>query len=193
MQLVMDHIRELFSATRYLYWFLALMGTFIFLIQIIMTFLGFGGDSDVNADGHVDYGEHSDVGFAEFRFFSFRSIIAFITFFGWGGVLWGSSGWGGFIIALMCGLAMMFITASLIFGLLQLQNSGNISPKNIIGCSGTVYFTVPAGRIETGKVTVTVKNCTREITAIADEELPTGTSVTVENQIDGKRFLVKKI
>lgn len=192
---IFDRIEEYLIGARNVYWFLAIFGTCVFFIQILLSFLGFGSDSDmdVDGDGNFEFGEHSDTGFSEFRFFSLRAVFAFITFFGWGGVLWGDNGWPGFIAALVCGLVMMFATAFVVFALIRLQHSGNISSSDIIGKSGTVYLSVPPGRIETGKVTVSVNNSTREIIAVADEELPTGTSVTVEKQVDARRYLVKKV
>lgn len=182
------------AQVHYFYWFLALFGSLVFFIQLVMTVFGFGGeDMDANGDGDISFGEHADSGFAEFRFFSLRAVFAFITFFGWGGVLWGKAGWGGFFGALACGFFMMFATASLIFMMLKLQHSGNIYKSDYIGCSGTVYLSIPSGRTNSGKVTVSVNGSRREITAVADEELPTGTAVKVESIIDGKRYLVKKV
>ena len=92
----MEHFTEFFtqvgdilrsSQVRYVYWFLALFGTAIFLVQLVMVFLGMHGDSDVDGNGDVSFGEHADTGIYDLRFFSLRTIIAFITFFGWGGVM----------------------------------------------------------------------------------------------------------
>lgn len=198
----MEHFTEFFSQAgdilkstqvRYVYWFLALLGTAVFLIQLIMVFFGMSHDTDVNGDGDVSFGEHADSGIYDLRFFSLRTIIAFITFFGWGGVMWGDAGWGGFFGAGACGLLMMFITAFMIFGLIQLQKSGNIYHGDYIGCTGTVYLKIPGGKTESGIVTVSVNGARREIRAVADEELPTGTAVKVESELDGKRFVVTKI
>ncbi|OGV37123.1 MAG: hypothetical protein A2X48_04750 [Lentisphaerae bacterium GWF2_49_21] len=179
------------------YWALALFGSFIFLIQLVMAMFGFGAGHDVDtsaAGGHdVDATGHADAGFSIFKLFSVQSVVAFITFFGWGGVIWGKNGLTGFFAALACGLFMMFATSFILYYLMKLQQSGNIEANDFIGCSGTVYMNIPAGRTQSGKVTVNFKGCTREITAVADDELPTGTAVTIAQQIDGRRFLVKKI
>ena len=88
---------------------------------------------------------------------------------------------------------MMFATSLLLYYLMKLQQSGNINANDFVGCSGTVYINIPAGRIEQGKVTISLRGCSREISAVADEDLLTGTAVKVEQQIDGRRFLVKRI
>ncbi|OGV39343.1 MAG: hypothetical protein A2020_08935 [Lentisphaerae bacterium GWF2_45_14] len=198
----MEHFTEFFTQAgeilksaqvRYVYWFLALFGTAIFLVQLVMVFFGMQGDTDTDADGDISFGEHADTGIYDLRFFSLRTIIAFITFFGWGGVMWGDAGWGGFFGASACGILMMFVTAFMIFGLIHLQKSGNIYHSDYIGCTGSVYLKIPAGRVGSGIVTASVKGTQREIKAVADEELPTGTAVTIESELDGTRFLVKKL
>ncbi len=191
---IISQAGDFLSGADKLYWILALAGTLIFTIQIILVFFGFGdGDTDVDADGNIEFGEHADSGFGDFHFFSLRTVIAFITFFGWGGVIWGDNGWSGFFAAFGCGLAMMLGTAVMIFYLLKLQQTGTITAQDYIGATGTVYLSIPAGRLESGKITVSVHGSTRELTAVADEDLPKGSSIVVEKQIDSSRFLVKKL
>ena len=54
-------------------------------------------------------------------------------------------------------------------------------------------MTIPAGRSASGKVTVAVRGETREVTAVADEELPTGTLVRLVKPLDPSRFLVERV
>ena len=181
-----------------LYFALAIFGSFIFLIQTLLSMF-FGGmhlDADADADGDIDFSDHTDSGFGEFRFFSLRSIIAFIMFFGWGGVIaWqhGVRGFACFATAIGAGLIMMFITAVMLYFLLKMQHSGNMTPGEFIGCTGTVYLKIPGGRVEIGKVTASVKGTSQEIVAVADEDIERGASVEIIEKIDGRRFLVKKI
>lgn len=176
------------------YWALAIFGSCVFIVQLVMSAIGFGSGHDVDSGTGADAAtSHADAGFSVFKLFSVQSVIAFITFFGWGGVIWGKNGVSGFFAALASGIFMMFATSLLLYYLMKLQQSGNINANDFVGCTGTVYMKVPAGRIGQGKVTVSIRSCSREISAVADEELPTGTSVKIEQQIDGRRFLVKKI
>ena len=136
---------------------------------------------------------HADVGLSIFKLFSVQSVVAFITFFGWGGVIWGKNGLSGFFAALASGIFMMFATSLFLYYLMKLQQSGNINAQDFVGCTGTVYMNVPAGKVQHGKVTVNLRGCSREIIAVADEDIQTGSTVTIVQQIDGRRFLVKKI
>ncbi|MFZ2655220.1 MAG: hypothetical protein WAX69_09880 [Victivallales bacterium] len=192
----MDAFWDGLSGDMKFYWILAIFGSLIFVVQLVMAVLGFGAGHDVDASaatGGHDIATGHDTGFSIFKLFSVQSVFAFITFFGWGGVIWGKNGLGGFFAALACGLFMMFATSLLLYYLMKLQQSGNINPCDYVGQKGTVYMNIPAGRVQQGKVTVNLQGCSREIIAVADESIPTGTSVSVVQQIDGRRFLVKKI
>lgn len=178
------------------YWALALAGSVIFVISLILQFLGVGGgglpdDVDVNFDGQVDI-PHPDTGFPDLQLFSFRALMAFVTMFGWGGVLFGSRGWGGFFIALGSGLLVWFVTGLLVAQLLKLRQNGNVPASALVGKSGTVYLTIPAKRRGAGKVNLNLGNATREIRAYAEEELPTGTPVRVTEHLGDGIFLVEK-
>lgn len=188
----MGFFDNILSGTALLYWSMAIVGSLVFFVQLLMTlFIGQGGDDgQYEGYGHPD---HADGGFAMFKLFSFRTIIAFITFFGWGGVICGDRGLLGFTIAFLCGLLMMVSTAALMYLLMKMQHSGNINHSDYVGCTGIVYLSIPPDRQDGGKVTVTVRNCTRELAAVADEELKAGTSIKVEAMVGEQKFLVKKI
>ena len=174
-----------------IYWFLALFGTVFFAITCLLTICGLGGLSDADLDSGDVTMDHLDTGYLDFNLFSIRSILAFITVFGWGGVLWGHHGFWGFLGAFAAGLFTMVLTALVIYWMMKLQYSGTIPGSAFIGCAGTVYLTIPAGG-GTGKVTVVLKSSTHELRACAGEELPTGTHVEVVKEISKGTFLVKK-
>lgn len=176
------------------YWVLALGGTGLFVVLGILALFGIGGDGapDFDADGNFSL-DHVDTGYLDFKLISFRSILAFVTVFGWGGVLWGQHGWLGFMFSLICGLVMMFLTALIFWMVLRLQQSGNVSREEFLGKTGTVYLGIPGGRTNPGKVTVTVGSSTHEILALSDEPIPTGNSVTIIETLGERRYLVEKI
>jgi hypothetical protein len=190
---MIQQLVEFFTGDQKVYWAFAIVGTTIFVIQTVLTmFMGFGGDSDVDGDGTVGFGEHADTGLAEFHIFSTRSIVAFIAFFGWGGILWGKEGMSALFAAFASGLMMMFVSALIVYFLMRLQQSGNINPAEMVGLTGVVYLTVPAGKENTGLVNVTIRERNRQIRAIAAEEIPTGTAVRVKEMIGSQRYLVEK-
>lgn len=176
------------------YFFLAIAGSVIFLVQFIITVAGVGGDGDADlVDGSsVEVDAHDAADVSGFNFLSIKTITSFVTFFGWGGVFWGDRGVVGLLIAIGCGLAMMFITAFILSLLLKLQQSGNIYGNDFVGRKGTVYLAIPGGRAEAGRVTVEFPGCTREVQAVSDEPLKSGDAVEVTGVVSGELFVVRK-
>ncbi len=171
------------------YLFIAVAGTAVFALQFILTMAGLHADTD-GTDFDVDAHDIADI--HGLNFFSIKSIVAFVTFFGWGGFFWGHLGWSGLGIAFGCGLLMMFLTALILSLLLKMQQSGNLRSADMIGAAGTVYLSVPAERKSGGIVTVSLPDRTRQIHVRADEELETGTAVTVAEDLGGGVFLVRR-
>lgn len=184
-------IGEFLASAGNLYLFIAVTGSVIFALQFIMTVAGIHSDVELDGAGFdVDSHDISDI--QGLNFFSLKAIVAFVTFFGWGGYFYGHLGWTGLAIAFGCGLIMMFLTALVVSLLLKMQQSGNITPAELVGQRGTVYLTVPAGRAPGGMVTVTLPGCTRQVSARADDELKTGTAVVISENLGGGSFLVVK-
>ena len=173
------------------YWGFAIGGSVIFLITAISALFGLGGaesagDIDVDMDGEIDI-VHPDSGFFDFKLISFRSILAFLAMFGWGGIVFGEHGWWGFAAAIGCGLVTMAITAYLIMSILKLQQNGTRANASLVGKKGTVYLAIPAGG--RGKVILDLGDSTREITACSDVALAKGTPV-VATELKAEVFTV---
>ena len=184
-------IGEFLAGAGNLYLFIAVTGSVIFALQFIMTVAGIHSDVELDGAGFdVDSHDISDI--QGLNFFSLKAIVAFVTFFGWGGYFYGHLGWTGLAIAFGCGLIMMFLTALVVSLLLKMQQTGNITPAELVGQRGTVSLTVPAGRAPGGMVTVTLPGCTRQVSARADDELKTGTAVVISENLGGGSFLVVK-
>ena len=175
------------------YWGFAIGGSVIFAITAIAALFGMGGaesaDVDVDMDGEIDI-VHPDSGIFDFKLISFRSILAFLAMFGWGGVVFGEHGWKGFGIAIGCGLVTMVIVAYLIMSILKLQQSGTRANASLVGQKGTVYLAIPAGG--RGKVILNLGDSTREITAFSDVALDKGTPV-VATALNAEVFTVKPL
>ena len=88
---------------------------------------------------------------------------------------------------------MMLFTATALFMMMKMQQSGNILPQDYIGCHGSVYLAIPGGRSEIGKVTAIVKGTSQEVVVVADEKIERGASVKIIEKIGGNRFLVEKV
>ena len=176
------------------YWIIALIGSVVFLIIFILTFVG-GGDTDMEADAS-DF--DTDDGGVGFQFFTFKNIIAFFTIFGWTGVTCLDNGLSTgltLVLSIVAGLLMMILTTSLFFWMNKLASSGTLKVKNAVGVIGEVYLPIGANRTKMGKVQIKVQGSLRELEAITDEkeELKTGTMVKVTEIVSAELLLVETL
>ncbi|WP_127018776.1 hypothetical protein [Flagellimonas beolgyonensis] len=166
------------------YWIVAIAGSAILLVLVVMTLMGGDVDDmgDVDADIEADTGIH-------FQFLSFKNLMGFLTIFGWSGIACidnGLSTWLTIFISVICGLLMMLAMASLFYYLAKLQSSGTLNLKNAVDQIGEVYLTIGANRSRIGKVSVNVQGTLRELQALTDEDhdLVQGNVVKVQDVTD---------
>ena len=175
------------------YWIIALIGSAIFIVIFILTFIG--GDADMEADATEFEADDGGVGF---QFFTFKNVIAFFTIFGWTGVVCinnDMSTLATIVISTIAGLAMMVLTTMLFFWMHKMAQSGTLKIKNAIGVIGEVYLPIGAQRSKIGKVQINVQGSLRELDAITDEEheLKTNSMVKVVKIVSSEILLVEKI
>jgi len=176
------------------YWYIALIGSAIFLIIFILTFIG-GGDADMDADG-TDF--DADDGGVGFQFFTFKNVVAFFTIFGWTGIVCIDNGYARMAtitISSISGLLMMVATSLLFFWMGKMAASGTLKIKNALGVICEVYLPIGANRSKIGKVQIKVQGSLRELEAITDaeEDLSTNTIVKVVEVVSSELLLVEKI
>lgn len=158
------------------YLFCACFGGVLFILMFIMSIVGIGHDAECDCEVH-------DGGIGEVSIISIKGIIAFITFYGLSGICFKVPGWGGWIISVISGVVMMFVTAAVIALIVKLQHSGNVAPESLVGCAGKVYLSIPGEGKSGGQVSVTLPGSTRVVAAVADEALETGAAVVVEQYL----------
>jgi hypothetical protein len=163
----------------------AVTGGFFVVFKLITLFLGGDTGSDIGMDGggDVDIDMHhadSDVGF---KFLSVHGFSAFLMMFGLVGLaLYRQSGAGMFFSiagAVLAGLGAVWVIGKLFQGAGRLQSSGTLDISVAVGCTGTVYLSIPEGGV--GRVSLNVKNHLREYDAaeVNKAEVRTGTPVRV--------------
>lgn len=174
-------------------WLIALPFSVLFLIQIVLTFIG--GDADhISADGDADASIDHDTGI-DFQFLTLKNLIAFFTIFGWTGIVCVDAGLNtGLTVFLStaAGTLMMTLMASIIYFMGKLTDSGTLDLNNAIGKTGSVYLTIPPKRSGLGKVQIQVQGFqTLDAMTDADEEIKTGAIVKVVDVINSDLLLVK--
>ena len=183
-----------------IYWILAAVSSVVFIIQAIMTFIGFDSDSDVDlADAPDAIPESGDADFDAdgFHLISVKSVVSFILGFGWTGVLfWDTIEnplWLG-LLAFVIGMIFMSLIAFLLFQIKKLDKDNTFRVEKIIGMNAEVYLRIPAERKDTGKINVSLNGSMHELEALTEgDELPTGAKVKITAKVDGETVIVEKL
>ena len=178
-------------------WGIAIVASAVFIIQSIMTFVGM--DSETNFDGDFD-GDMSADGAGEstpFQLFTFRNLINFMLGFSWTAIALRASTESTSLM-LVCGVVVGVLLVCAVMYLFKwmsgMQQSGTIEPEALVGCKGSVYLTIPAGRTGEGKVQITVRSAIREYNAMTDgDRLPNEAPIRVVAVLNGHTVLVEKV
>lgn len=176
-----------------IYWVIAIPASTLFIIQLVLTFIGFDHDTDVT--GHSDLSVDGDSGISS-QFFSFKSILAFFTVFAWTGIACidgGLSVFASIAISIIAGIIIVVVMASLFYYMSKLSDSGTLNINNAINKVGTVYLTIPGKRKAMGKVQVKVQGL-QTLDAFTDEEddIKTGSVIEVVGVVSNEILLVKR-
>lgn len=175
-----------------IFWITSIIGSILFLIMMVMTFIG--GVDDVEGDMDSDF----DADGGGFHFFTIKNLIAFFTIFGWSGIAaldyFPNNRIAVVGIATFCGILMMIIMATLFYLISKLNDSGTLDIKNAVGSTGDVYLTIGAKRASIGKVNVRIQGALRELEALTDEieDLKTGTVIEVLDVTNNGILIVQK-
>ena len=177
------------------FWTIACVASLVFIIQTIMTFIGLGTDTDVDAgpmDGSVDSMEDGSLS----GVFSFRNLINFLLGYGWAGALLHSSianGWILQFVAIAVGLLFVLAFVFMFRQVMKLSHDGSFKMSEAVGLKADVYLRIPAARSGRGKVQVSVKGSVHEVDAMTDrnEEIATGGQVKIVKVLGDDLLLVE--
>lgn len=155
--------------------------------------LDIGDLAATNVDMPTDGSSPGD--FGTLRLFTLQGIIAFLCIFGWSGLALSRTALPPVLCLLPAaalGFLFMFLVAYIFHLMYKLSDNGNISIRSTLGCSGTVYLTIPAGGDGQGKVNVMVGSQWIEYNAITESSvpLPTGSRIRIVD-IRGDLVLVE--
>jgi membrane protein implicated in regulation of membrane protease activity len=174
------------------YWCIALGASFIFVIQMVMTFIGLDGSDGMHADfdGNLDDGGPGQV-------FSFRNFINCLLGYGWAAICFypviSSALWLN-VVAILVGVSFVLLFFLLMKQMTRLETDKTFRMEQALGKPADVYLTIPAQMSGRGKVQVSVGGAYHEIDAMTrGEKLQTGSKVRVDELIDGQTLLVSKL
>ena len=183
-------------------WGVTIAASLVFIIQTVLTFIGADVDAagldGADIDAPVGDVSDADLGGGG-NLYTFRNLINFLLGFGWSVILLEDAipALGlRLVVAVAVGVALVALVMWLFRLLGKMQQSGNIDVyKSAIGCEGTCYLTIPAGRSGEGKVQISIGGAVREYNAQTEDAEPiaTGTPIKVVDVINGITLLVSKL
>jgi hypothetical protein len=172
----------------------AAVGCTFLVVQVALQLFGIGGgDTDLDADVEAHEGE----GNLFFGLLSFKSLSAFVAFFGLAGLATSQAGIDSdalrLLIAALSGTAAATVVMLLMRALSKLQSSGNVNLDDLVGSTAKVHLSVPGGKSGSGKIMVQFNGREIEVMAMTEgAEVPTGAVVQVTRRIDGETFAVQR-
>ncbi|MCH4889733.1 hypothetical protein EZV73_19275 [Acidaminobacter sp. JC074] len=194
------------------FWIIALPATTFMVLQTVMTFLGLGGDDldadvdvdtdgdfdlDMESDGDIDTEAESDFSFA-WHIFSVRNLIAFLTFFGWTGIVLIPKMDSNVLVitlSVIGGFIAMMVSFGLFYFMQKMTNDGSVKPSHAVGRVGHVYIPIPKDKSGLGKITLIISGASKELDAMTNdpETIKTNTPVKVVGLIEKNILLVKRV
>ncbi len=177
-----------------LFWGISIVFSVLFVIQFILSLIGFDFEGDVDFEvGDAEPGMLD----SDFTVLSVRSFIAFFTFFGWAGVLvlkGGGSTIMAFIAGGLSGLAAMFVVGYIMYLFSTLQETGNADLSEAIFNTGEVYLSIPAAKTGAGKIHIKINGSLKELDAVTEGgAIATGAKVRVIEILDDNILQVETI
>jgi membrane protein implicated in regulation of membrane protease activity len=181
---------ELLSTPQQVFWALGAGGTGILVLQTLLSFVGMDVDTDVDFDLSTEIS-------LEFGLFSFKSIVAFVAFFGWTGVIALGYGWSMPLVILASvgsGLIAMLLVAYMLFQFQKLESSGTMRIEEAVLEEAEVYLAIPAAGAGKGQITIELNGGLQQLRAVTKGDLiPTGATVIVIDVLEENVLLVEPV
>jgi hypothetical protein len=171
-----------FIYTESVFWFCALGGTGMLVIQLVMALMGTDHD---DAIGFED---------AKFQWMTKQGVTGFLMMFGWVGLTCHLQLMLGtlstLLISVGAGALSAFISALIFHVAKKAHSSGSVFKMgDAIGKEAMVYQRIPLNG--SGKISIVMNELTYEVDAIsAGQEIPSFTSVQIIKQADDNTLVV---
>jgi hypothetical protein len=175
------------------FWFIAIPTSLIFIIQVVMTFMGVDA-----ADGiEPDFNSNLDGADAPFQLFSLRNLINFLLGFSWAGISFFniiSNGPLLILLSLAVGAFFVYMFFLIIRQIQKLAEDNSFKITNTLHKTADVYLTIPGNKNGKGKIMISVKGAFHELEAMTEQDKITSGSVVKVVRIEsGNILIVEKI
>lgn len=181
-----------------IYWASAIIGGTLFILRVIMMFMG--GVSDDAFDSALDAstealsGDHGDADIG-FKLLSLQGLTSFFMMFGLVGLALLRANQPVLLTVIggmLAGLVTVAITGLIFTQMKRLQTEGTINIQNTVGIEGSVYLTIPKNG--TGQVQIIVQGSLKIFNAVSNSKalIATGEQVRVVGVASGNTLIVEK-
>lgn len=186
-----EFLNEL-DPTLKMFWYLALPTSLIFVVQLIMTFIGADGSDGLEAD----FDSNLDAG-GPFQLISFRNLINFLLGFAWGGISFSNIIQNRSVlifVAFVIGVLFFLMFVVIMQQLLKFQEDNTVKIQDALHQTGSVYLTIPEQKSGYGKIQVSIKGSQKEYQAVTvGESIPSGHAIRVVEVMDNNLCVVEKL
>ena len=182
-----------------IYWASTIIGGTLFLLRVVMMFMG-GSISDDAIDSALDAGGEGSAGEdveadISFKLISIQGLTSFFMMFGLVGLALLKAGLPVFVTVLggmVAGLVTVAITGVIFTQMKRLQTEGTINIQNTVGTQGNVYLTIPKNG--TGQVQIIAQGSLKIFDAVSSNKsvIATGEKVHVVGVVGGNTLIVEK-
>ena len=170
------------------FWLVAIPVTIIFLIQMVLTFIG----SDASDGTSTDFDGDFDGGDAPFQLFSFRNLMNFLLGFSWTGISFYKiipNQTVLILLAVAVGGLFVYFFFLIIRALMRLSEDNTFKLSETIGKTAEVYVPIPENKSGRGKITISVRGTMHELEAMtAGARIPSNVMVKILSIEDSVLF-----
>lgn len=184
-----------------IYWASTIVGGTLFILRLVMLFVG-GGISDDGLDaaievdaGHADLSDHHGDADVSFKLLSLQGLTSFFMMFGLVGLALLEAGLHILLTVIggmLAGLGTVAIVSLIFSQMKRLQTEGTLNIQNTIGQEGSVYLNIPPNG--TGQVQVIVQGSLKIFDAVSQNKnsINTGEKIHVVGVAGGNTLIVEK-
>ena len=183
-----------------IYWASTIIGGTLFILRVMMMFLGGSVGDDVldsalDTGGDIPAGESVDTDLS-FQLISIQGLTSFFMMFGLVGLALLKAGlavWITVLGGILAGLATVAVTGLVFSQMKRLQTEGTLRIQNTIGTEGSVYLTIP--KHGTGQVQIIAQGSLKIFDAVSSNKstIPTGEKIQVVGVAGGNTLIVEKL
>mgnify|MGYP001178228519 CR=1 FL=1 len=174
------------------FWFVAIPASLVFIVQMVMTFIGADSTDGLEADFDSDLSG----GDAPFQLFSLRNLVNFLLGFSWMGISFYSTISSKpllLVLSILVGAFFVFLFFIIIRQVQKLAEDNSFRISDTLNKTAEVYLTIPGNKTGKGKIMISVKGAFHELEAITEREsIPSGSVVKVV-RIENNILIVEKI